>query len=95
MTKKKTMLVERDRTHYARAHGDLERVRVDEPFAIELELPTSYAQDLLAALRRVIDAGGEFHLAEIVVDLPVRLLLRPLQVKQFVAKLSEVVERSP
>jgi hypothetical protein len=88
--KKKTMLVERDRTHYARAHGDLERVRIDAPLAVDLEVPTSYARDLLHALQRVIAAGGDFEQAEIVVDLPVRIYLRPLAVEQLIAKLVEL-----
>ena len=90
MISKKTMLVERDRTHYARAYGDSEHVRIDEPLAIDLELPASYAQDLRAALQRVLDAGGDFDQAMIAVDLPVRLWLRPMQVEQLVAKLAEV-----
>jgi len=88
--KTKTMLVERDRTHYARAYGDPERVRVDEPLAIDLDLPTSYARDLRHALQRVLDAGGEFDQAQISVDLPIRLWLRPMQVEQLVAKLAEI-----
>lgn len=92
MIAKKTMLVERDRTHYARAHGDPEHVRVDEPLAIDLELPASYSRDLLVALRRVIEAGGEYERALIAVDVPVRLFLRPTQVEQLVEKLAKVAE---
>lgn len=88
--KTKTMLVERDRTHYARSYGDPERVRVDEPLGIDLEMPTSYARDLLAALRRVLAAGAEFEQAQIAIDLPVRLYLRPMQVEQLIAKLAEI-----
>ena len=89
---KKTMLVERDRTHYARSHGDTEWVRIDELFAADLGLPTSYAKDLLAALRRVLVAGDEFEQAQISVDVPVRLHLRPLQVEQLVKTLSKMTE---
>ena len=89
--KTKTLLVERDRTHYARAYGDSERVRVGEPLAIDLELPTSYARNLRAALQRMLDAGGEFDQAMIAVDLPIRLWLRPMQVEQLVAKLEEIL----
>ena len=92
---KKTMLVERSRTHYARAHGDSELVRVDEPLAVDLDLPASYARDLLGALRRVLDAGGEFDRALLAIDVPVRLYLRPIQVEQLVEKLSAVAEESP
>lgn len=88
--KTKTLLVERDRTHYARSYGDPERVRVDEPLAIDLEMPTSYARDLCASLRRVLAAGGEFEQAQIAVDLPVRVYLRPMQVEQLIAKLAEI-----
>lgn len=90
--KTKTMLVERDRTHYARSYGDPETVRVDEPLAVDLELPTSYARDLLAALRRVIAAGDEFDQAQIAVDVPVRLYLRPVQVEQLVERLATIME---
>lgn len=90
LKKTKTMLVERDRTHYARSYGDPERVRVDEPLAVELDLPTSYARDLRAALQRVIAAGDEFEQAQIAVDLPVRLYLRPVQIEQLLAKLAEI-----
>jgi len=89
---KKTMLVERDRTHYARSYGDPEHVRVDEPLAIDLELPTSYARDLLAALRRVIAAGGEFDRALLLIDVPIRLYLRPSQVEQLVERLAKITE---
>lgn len=88
--KTKTMLVERDRTHYARSYGDPERVRVEEPLAVDLELPSSYVRDLLAALRRVLAAGDEFDQALIAVDVPMRLYLRPLQVEQLVERLAEV-----
>ncbi len=89
---KKTMLVERDRTHYAQSHGDPEHVRVDEPLAIDLELPASYSQDLLAALRRVIAAGGEFDRALLSIDVPIRLYLRPTQVEQLIEQLAKIAE---
>lgn len=89
---KKTMLVERDRTHYARAHGDSEHVRVDEPLAVDLELPASYRRDLLAALRHVIAVGGEFDRALISIDVPVRLFLQPIQVEQLIEKLATMSE---
>lgn len=87
---KKTMLVERDRMHYARAYGDSTHVRVDEPRAVELELPASYARDLLAACQRALAAGGEFEQAMLAVDLPVRLYLRPAEVAKLVVKLAEI-----
>lgn len=85
---KKTMIVDRDRTHYARSHGDSEHVRVDEPLAVDLELPASYRADLLVALRRVIEAGGEFDRALLSIDVPVRLFLRPIQVEQLIERLA-------
>src|SRR3989442_751685 len=90
---KKTMLVERTRTHYARSHGDTEWARVDEPLAVDLGLPTSYSKDLLFALRHVIAEGGDdYERALIAVDLPVRIFLRPIQVEQLVEKLSKIAE---
>jgi hypothetical protein len=91
---KKTMLVERTRVHYARSHGDPEHVCVDEPLRIDLELPASYARDLLDALRRVLEAGGEFDRALLSIDVPIRLYLRPTQVEQLVDKLALIVEES-
>jgi hypothetical protein len=88
----KTMLIERDRTHYARSHGDSEHVRVDEPLAVDLALPTSYRKDLLIALRRVIAAGGEFESALLSIDVPIRLCLRPIQVEQLIEKLATMSE---
>jgi len=90
--KDKMLIVERDRTHYARSHGDTEHVCIEEPRAVILELPTSYALDLAAALRRMLAAGDEFDQALIAVDVPMRLYLRPLQVEQLVEKLAEVAE---
>jgi hypothetical protein len=88
--KTKTMLIERDRTHYARSYGDPERIRVNEPLAVDLEMPMSYARDLLAALRRVIATGGEFESAQIALDIPIRLYLRPLQVEQIVEQIAKI-----
>lgn len=88
--KSKTRRVERTRTHYARSHGDLTHVRVDEPLAVDLELPASYVQDLCASLRRSLSEGDDFEQVEIAVDVPVRIWLRPLQVEQLVEKLAEI-----
>lgn len=89
---RKTLIVERDRTHYARSYGDPEHVRVDEPLGIDLELPTSYARDLLAALRRGLGTGDEFERATLALDVPIRIYLRPTQIQQLVEKLSKIVE---
>jgi hypothetical protein len=90
--KPKMLRIERTRTHYARSHGDSTRVRVDEPLAVDLELPTSYAQDLRASLCRSLSEGYDFDQALIAVDVPMRLYLRPLQVEQLVERLAEVTE---
>ncbi len=90
---KRTMLVERTRTHYARSHGDPEHVRVEEPLAVDLELPTSFAKDLLSALRHVAFTGDDYDRALIAVDLPIRLFLRPMQVEQLVEQLSKLEGR--
>lgn len=89
-----TLLVERSRTHYARSHGDTEWVRVAEPLAIDLGLPTSYAKDLLASLlaalqRGVVENDG-VEQAQIAIDVPFRLHLRPIQVEQLIEKLAEI-----
>jgi hypothetical protein len=80
-------VVERNRTHYARAYGDSKIVRLDEA-AIDLELPASYARDLLADLRRAIAEGGGDS-AQISLDVPIRLHLTLVQVEQLAAKLAE------
>lgn len=91
---KKTLLVERDRTHYARSYGDSERVRVDEPLTVDLELPTSYARDLLAAFRRLLAEGSEFERVQLSIDVPVRLHLRPTQIEQLIEQLAKIAEAS-
>ena len=98
MTVKKTddekttgLLVERDRLHYANARGNPRHVRIEEPMAIDLELPTSYARDLLTELKRRIAETDELDCALLSIDLPVRVYLRPMQVEQLVARLEEIV----
>lgn len=94
---KRTMLVERDRTHYARSEGDSEHVRIDEPLALDLSVPASYARDLIPALTRLIPAGsqGWYERVQLSIDVPIRLYLRPAQVEQLVEQLSKVGEGSP
>jgi hypothetical protein len=86
------LLVERTRTHYARSYGDPLIVRVDESIGIDLELPASYARDLLADMQRALATGETFASAQIAVDLPVRIFLGPLQAEQFVEKLEAVMK---
>lgn len=85
----RTKRIERNRTHYARSEGDTAWTRVDEPLAVDLGLPTSYARSLLAELQKLVSEDGVVDQVEIAVDLPVRLYLRPLQVEQLIAKLEE------
>ena len=88
MTAEVKRFVTLDRTAYARSEGDTAWTRIEEPLAIDLGLPESYAKRLLALLESAA-LDGDFDQAEIAVDLPVRIYLRPTQVDQLILKLLE------
>jgi hypothetical protein len=82
--------VELTRHDYAIASGKAVIVGIDEPLRVDLELPASYAASLRASLHAAIASDPDGNgLAEISVDVPVKIKVRRLQVEQLIAKLLE------
>lgn len=89
----KTPVIERTRTHYARSEGASVIVQIEDPLEVDLELPASYARDLLADVRRAIAEGaGIWDGEQIALDVPFRLQLTSSQFKQLAEQLAKLTE---
>lgn len=67
-------------------------VQIEDLLAVDLELPATYARDMLADMRRAIaEAAGIWDGGQIALDVPFRLYLTSTQFEQLATRLAKAI----